>query len=253
MKTIGLIAAMAQESSALLRGMRGWEKAMLGGVSCHRLSIREKDYWLVTSGVGMKRAMQAARLLVEQAHAQAIVSFGIAGAVYADLEIGDVVAASQACLLDGNVPGQFQPLAQLSTAAWEAAAQALQARGRRLLQGTTVTTSGSQVERLPESIPTPVLEMETAGILQVAAGAGIPLLSLRAISDGPRAPIPFDLAAVYDSQYRYRIGRMLGMILRKPRILLQMGQLIRNSNLAAENAALALAAVLGQDSLIVVP
>jgi len=44
----------------------------------------------------------------------------------------------------------------------------------------------------------PVLEMETTGIMSAAAEKSIPVLSLRAISDGPRAPIPFDLETMMD-------------------------------------------------------
>ena len=53
----------------------------------------------------------------------------------------------------------------------------------------------------------PILEMETAGIAQVAAENGIPLLSIRAISDGPRAPIPFNLGEMMDEDANLRAGR----------------------------------------------
>ena len=58
--------------------------------------------------------------------------------------------------------------------------------------------------------------METTGIAQVAAEKGMPLLSLRAVSDGTRSPIPFDLEAMMDEEDNLRIGKMIKMALRQP-------------------------------------
>jgi nucleoside phosphorylase len=178
---------------------------------------------------------------------QALVSFGIAGAVELDLEIGDVVAAESVCLLDQGVLGPLSPLANWSDAAQEAIVQALAKRDARLFAGTAVTTRGSQFEGYqPGEISHPILEMETTGIVQVAVEKGIPLFSLRAISDGPRAPLPFDLGEMMDDDANLRVGKMLKFLLRHPGLVLQTPQLIRNTRIAADNAAIALVAALGQ-------
>jgi hypothetical protein len=90
--------------------------------------------------------------------------------------------------------------------------------------------------------------METAGIARVAAEGGIPLLSLRAVSDGPQAPIPFDLEAVTDEDSNLQVGKLIRMALRQPRIILRSMRLIRNVESAAENAAIALVAALSLPS-----
>ena len=74
------------------------------------------------------------------------------------------------------------------------------------------------------------------GIAQVAAEKGIPFLSLRAISDGPRAPIPFNLGEVMDENANLHVVRMLKAIARRPGTVLQFGRLSRNSRIAADNA-----------------
>ncbi|MBE3040766.1 MAG: hypothetical protein IMZ62_18370, partial [Chloroflexi bacterium] len=182
------------------------------------------------------------------------VSFGIAGAVNDDLHIGDVVVAGNTCLFDKGLPGQLQSLASLSEAAWNAAAQVLQPEGARLVPGTAITTRGSQVvlQQL-EEMPHPVLEMETAGIAQVAAEMGIPLVSIRSVSDGPQSPIPFDLEAILDEKYNLRIGKLLTMVLRHPQIIFQSRQMIQNSRKAAHHAARALVAALSQPSPVISP
>jgi hypothetical protein len=92
----------------------------------------------------------------------------------------------------------------------------------------------------------PVLEMETVGIAQVAAERDIPLLSVRAISDGPHSPIPFNLEEVMDENYNLRIGEIIKTIIGCPKLISQLFRMGRNTAIAAENAAIAMIAVLNQ-------
>lgn len=254
METIGLIAAMPQESEALLRCIKEWKRIVLGPFRGVRFQLMDRNCLLVTSGMGLKRAMVATRTLLAGSSPHLLVSFGIAGAVNDDLHIGDVVVAGNTCLLDKGLPGQFQSLASLSEAAWNAAAQVLQPEGARLVPGTAITTRGSQVvlQQL-EEMPHPVLEMETAGIAQVAAEMGIPLVSIRSVSDGPQSPIPFDLEAILDEKYNLRIGKLLTMVLRHPQIIFQSRQMMQNSRKAADHAARALVAALSQPDPVISP
>jgi adenosylhomocysteine nucleosidase len=254
METIGLIAAMTQESEALLRCVKPWKRVAVGPLRGNSFVLTRQNCVLVTSGMGVRRASEAARNLVELNSPQMLISFGIAGAVEADLEIGDVVLAEAVCSLDQGVPGSLMPLEPWPDAARKAAAEVLVTRGRQLFTGTAVTTGGSQVmqSQLGE-MRHPILEMETAGIAQVAAEKGIPLLSLRAISDGPRAPIPFDLGEIMDEDANLQAGRLLGAIARNPRIIFQSRQMMRNTKIAANNAAAALVAALRQQSSIADP
>ena len=251
MDSVGLIAAMPQESAALLRCIKGGERVQLGAYRGWHFQLLDRDCLMLQSGMGLQRATDATRFLLTQVHPQFLVSFGIAGAVNPDLNIGDGIVAAISCLLDKGLPGQFQPLASLSTAAWNAAAQALQGLGAHLFSGTAITTRGSQVIQ-PQlgALPHPILEMETAGIARVAAENGIPLLSIRSISDGPRSPIPFDLEAVLDEQDNLRLGKLLMMVIRRPWMILQTRRMTQNSRKAADFAAVALVAAFRQPSPI---
>jgi nucleoside phosphorylase len=120
-----------------------------------------------------------------------------------------------------------------------------------LFKGTTITTHGSQVILQQNAgIPHPVLEMETAGIAGVAAEAGIPLVSIRSISDNPQSPIPIDLEAAMDENDNLQIGRLVTMALRNPVIIFQSRKMIKNSRIAADHAALAVKTLLGEHSII---
>jgi nucleoside phosphorylase len=247
METVGLIAAMTQESDAFLRYIKGWRRIAMGSFNGSCFDLFGRTCLLVTSGMGVRRASEAARNLVEVYSPRVLISFGIAGAVEADLQIGDVITAEAVCQLEQGVPGPLLPLASWPEAAREAAVQALSRRGARLLSGTAVTTGGSQdIEYQLGQMIHPILEMETAGIAQVAVERGIPLFSLRAISDGPREPIPFDLGEMMDEDANLRVGRLLKTIARNPRIVSKFSRLIRNNRIAADNAAFALMAALSQ-------
>jgi adenosylhomocysteine nucleosidase len=254
MDTIGLIAAMPQESEALLRCVKEWKRTTLGPFREIRIQIMDRNCMLVTTGMGLTRAMQGTRALLAATSPNLLISFGIAGAINADLRIGDVIVARNTCLLDQGLRGPFWPLASFSEEAWKAAVKALQADGARLMAGTAITTRGSQVflEPLAE-LPHPILEMETAGIAQVAAEQGIPLISIRSISDGPQAPIPFDLEAILDEKYNLRMGKMLSMVLRNPAIIFKFRQMRQNSRQAADHAVKVLVAALSQPSPVISP
>src|SRR5512135_1368047 len=160
-ETIGLIAAIPQESKALLRCLKEWEHTSLGRFQGIRFRLMDRDCLLVTSGMGVKRAMDSTRTLLAATSPHLLVSFGIAGAVKDDLHIGDVVVAKSSWLLDKGRLSMSRPLSSLSKAAWNAAIQVLQPDGARLVVGTAITTRGSQVlMQSLEDMAHPILEME---------------------------------------------------------------------------------------------
>lgn len=251
MLTVGLVAAMPQESKALLKQVARWKPHRIGRFRAYRFAISQWDCWLIESGMGVACAEEATRVLLKEVAPKFLVSFGIAGAVEAKLQIGDVVAAEGTCMLLGNKLTAVQPLAIVTQPARKAVSAALKKEGGRLWLGTAITTRGSQLTGMRTGITEhPVLEMETAGILRAAHANGIPLVVLRSISDGPAAPIPFDIESMMDENYNLRIGRILGVILRHPKILRQALQMGKNSEIAARNAAIAVKALLSLQSPI---
>ena len=144
METIGLVAAMTQERDALLRHVSGVETIRLGSARCHKFKISGQECVLITSGMGIRRAGLAAQMMVEAGTPRLFISFGIAGAVEPELEIGDVVAATAFCQLQRDGLSQFQNLAILPDQSRQDITRALAQRGARFFMGTAVSTSGSQ-------------------------------------------------------------------------------------------------------------
>ncbi len=104
METIGLIAAMQTESAALLRCSKIWKRISVGPYRGYQSQLYDRNCVLITSGMGLKRASAATRILVDQIHPQLLISFGIAGAANRNLQIGDVVVAKSVYLLVNGLP-----------------------------------------------------------------------------------------------------------------------------------------------------
>jgi nucleoside phosphorylase len=94
METIGLIAAMHSESNALLQLIKRWKRFSVGPFRGVRFILLDREYHLVTTGMGLKRSIEATRSLIAKSRPSLLISFGIAGAVNNDLHIGDVVNAN---------------------------------------------------------------------------------------------------------------------------------------------------------------
>jgi len=245
MQKAGLIVAMRREGRPLLRHVGRRSRRMMAGRACWRFELSGIDCVLVHCGIGLERAKAAAASLIEAESPALIISFGVAGGAEESLQAGDVVAAENVILHEGGPSASPLPLSPLSPAEFSAAARAVSARGSALYRGTVITTRGSQVAPgQAADLVHPVLDMETYGIAQEAARRGIPLLSLRALSDSVREPLPFDLAALSDADHTFHPGRLLAQLIAHPGILPRLSKLRRNTRRAEENAAIAVMAVL---------
>jgi len=95
----------------------------------------------------------------------------------------------------------------------------------------------------------PVLDMETWAIALVAAREKIPLLAIRAISDAADEELGFNISEFTDSGMTIRIHKILGTIIRKPRIIPQLLRLAGNSRIAGRNLAAAIRELLAKDTV----
>jgi len=240
---IGLIAAIREEIRPFLRLVRSFERGTVGPFWSCRFVLGGAACILVESGMGRARGAAAAEALLAGARLRWVVSFGVAGAVRQDLEVGDVVEVKQSYVLERGTLGGRRPLHELPERARQAAASVLLSRGARLVPGTAITTGGEQAADTGAEIDNPVLEMETDAIAGACAARGIPLLGLRAISDSPREPLPFDLKERLDEEQNIRIGALLGDIVRRPWILPRLVRSAGNARRASENLAAALYAL----------
>lgn len=79
MEYLGLMAAIPQERDALIRRIGHWERVSQGSFHGIRFERSGKTCLLVTSGMGARRAGEAARNLLAIYAPRILISFGIAG------------------------------------------------------------------------------------------------------------------------------------------------------------------------------
>ena len=251
MNAVAFIAAMELEIRPFLRRIGPHRRDRVGRFTRFRFELFGQECILIQTGVGIARATEAARALLSTRRPGLVVSFGIAGAPQEGLEIGDLVVARNVRLLKAGILGPVRSLASLSDGAYRAVKKALLPTGARVSHGSVITTWGEQPSASHGMrgmrMEAPVLEMETAGIAEVCAEKGIPLISLRAISDSVREPLPFALPDFLDDRQHLMIGKLGVAVLGRPTLLPALLRLSTNARRAADNAAAAaLAAIMEQ-------
>ena len=234
MVTIGIVVAMPMEARPLLRLIGSHRAGRLGTFRTCAFEAGPFRCVLVLSGMGLRPATKAARSLMEAENPHVIVSFGIPGALGEGLAVGDIVAGEQCRMWENGSLSDAYPLASLPEAVHHAASCAAEARGVHYLRGTVVTVRG--IQSIPLALEeAAVVEMETAGVAQAAAERGIPLVSIRAVSNTPEEPILFEMGG--GEEFHIKPFVLLGAILRDPPIIRPLLRLKRNSELAARNLA----------------
>lgn len=241
MKTlrIGLIAAMPEEVTPLLRKMGVSEINDNSRQPVIRFSQSGHDIWLIISGMGSANASTATRTLINNCAPDSIVSLGFAGSLSPKLHVGDIVLAERILLLhDGQFSEQQTVRADMP-----------ENIGIVTIPATFVTTGEvmSKKElftRLPDRLSTAVVEMETAAVAQIASAEHIPLLAIRAISDGFDEELAFTLDEFCDKEMHLQRWRVLLKVAKNPSIIPQLIKLSRNLKIASEALAAAVSGFL---------
>jgi adenosylhomocysteine nucleosidase len=236
-----LMAALPQEVRPFLRrmqakarrglGLPAWEWAAGAGLA-------------VLSGMGGAVARRAGEMLVRRCRPGLLVSLGFGGALAHGLAMGDLVLGETfwyydpdtAALKAGPRPVPPRPLPRLR--------RALEAAGLTAATGSLVTTSriiskGRHGGSLA-GLPTPVLDLETGGLAEVAAARDLPFLSLRAITDAAGEEIPGFLHQAGSRETNAGVGAALRWLTADPKRATDLVKLWSRSRRAARALAAAM-------------
>ena len=175
------------------------------------------------------RARDGARRLLAEG-ARALVSFGIAGGLDPALRPGDLVLAEQIHSAEGETFACDPDL----HARWEAEARAagLRHSGGILLGSARPITSVAEKWDLHESSGAVAVDMESAAVARVAAGAGIPVLAVRAIADPAERTLPATAVGSIGPDGEPRLGSVLLGLCRRPWEIPALLQLRRDRDAA---------------------
>lgn len=220
---IGILAALPGELRPLVRGWQRMPAARGSGISIWQRGRNvhggEDEVIAVCAGMGApaaRRAFVAAEFL---GSLDVVLSVGWAGALTEGYEPGQCFQASE--VIDAQTGERFGLT-----------------RGERKLRVVTTVRVADAAEkrRLAATYGAVLVDMEAAVVARLAQMRGIPIVCLKAVSDGVEAVLP-DLNPFIDISGRMRIVPFLAHVALRPGYWRALGQLGRNSAAGAKALA----------------
>jgi adenosylhomocysteine nucleosidase len=196
-----VLTAIPEEIAAFGTHLVETGREMVAGIAIHHGRLDGRAVVLAQSGVGKVNAALAATILFDRCGCGGIIFSGVAGGVDPNLDVGDLVIATQVIQHDygamiqgalevyraGSLPfPEFrgEVAIQANLALIKAARAALaDAHFGTILTGDYYLGCGQTRERLFSSFGGKAVDMESAAVAQVAEAFGAPWLIIRALSD----------------------------------------------------------------------
>jgi adenosylhomocysteine nucleosidase len=181
-------------------------------VSC--LPHNQPDLMIVCAGASPARAEVLSGQLIDQG-CRALLSFGIAGALSPDLQVGDIIVSTAAI----DVTGMTLPSAEN----WRLrVCDGLPKADGRVRQGLvygseTEVSSAQEKSGIFRETGALCVDMETHRMARVAAARAVPFLAIRVISDDADRSIPSAARGVIGADGKPQLLRVIGRLLRDPR------------------------------------
>jgi adenosylhomocysteine nucleosidase len=191
------------------------------------------DMIAVQSGVGYQRAAAATRLLVHRYTPQALVSFGFAGGLLPEIAPGTLIVGAQLVqegrLLDTPLEADHELVGQFVTAA---CGESLPVRPGRLITVHHLVADSPSKTELARRSGACAVDMETAGVVEVAQAAGVAWVAVRAVVDTADEELPVACLRTLRADGRVAPGSLLSVLWRSPRLaqhFLWMGRRTRTA------------------------
>lgn len=197
MKRIGLVAAMASETEHLLEKL-GTKIAsrIICGFLCITYTIDGKTIYLVNSGVGEINSSAATMLLISRFDVQAVINFGVAGALKKGVKVGDLLIGRDIVHYDFDIsvftgrskaayPDSKTPFILCDAALADLADKANGAMLQRvrIASGDKFIAATEFKNEIIREFDADICEMESAGIIRTSDRAGVPSLFIKTVSD----------------------------------------------------------------------
>ena len=231
MTNIAVTFALPAESSEFLRRLGNRSRVDRNGLKIVQGTIDHRSIEVLHTGVGEKTCKQHIAKFLENHQFDLLISAGFAGSLNHELQANDLLLARNFLTLD---PEQAQ--SSLSNVSIFAA---------NMLTVPALVDSSEERERIARESGASAVDMETEFIARACATHGIPLLSLRVITDTPQEPLPAPPSVLFDiQQQRTHIATFAKFFLGHPtRIvgLVQFARRIARSRTILTNALVEIA------------
>lgn len=197
---IGIIGAMEEEVRTLIDSMDEKEVYTQAAMTFYKGILNKKQVVVVQSGIGKVNMAVCTQILVDKFQIDAVINTGIAGGLYKDLKVGDIVISSDALQHDmdavafGYEPGMIPRMETSIFTADQKLIREAQETCRevnpeigcfvgRVVSGDQFISNNEKKHFLIDQFGGYCAEMEGAAMAQAAYLNQIPFVILRAISD----------------------------------------------------------------------
>jgi|SRR5437016_574492 len=183
---IAITFALPAESSEFLSRLDTKSRFDRNGIRTIRGTIDDREVEVMHTGVGEKVCRERLRKFVDDQKFEFLVSAGFAGSLNHELRVNDLLVAKNFSTVDLKH-------AQLSLSN-------VSVHAANVLTVPALIDSSEERERIARESGASAVDMETEFIARACAAHGIPLLSLRVITDTPNQPFPAPSSVLFDIQ-----------------------------------------------------
>lgn len=196
---IGIIGAMEEEVSSLMKEMVIQDKVEKCGMEFNEGELQGKQVVVVKSGIGKVNAAVCTQVLVDDFKVNSVINVGVAGGINKDIFPGDVVISSNLVQHDmdttafGDKMGQIPRLETFDFRCDEKLVENAKTACKditkhnvfvgRIVSGDQFIASVEKIKWLEQEFDAMACEMEGASIAQVCYLNNVPFIVIRSISD----------------------------------------------------------------------
>jgi len=211
---IAVTFALSAESSDFLRRLRNQSRTDRTGIRTIRGTIDDRTVAVLHTGVGEKVCRQRVANFLRGQQFDLLISAGFAGALNDQLQVGDLLLAKNFSTVELTEVGSSFSRLPIHEA--------------DLLTVRALIDSSDERNEIARTSGAAAVDMETEFIARACAEHGIPLLSLRVITDTPREPFPAPPNVLFDiGQQRSRFLTLATFFLAQPNRVPRLVQFAR--------------------------
>lgn len=200
MHNIGIIGAMEEEIALLQQKSNIISEQKIIGLTFYKGTFHNKNIVLVKSGIGKVNAALCTQILIDRFDVDCVINVGVAGAVYKQLSIGDIVISEDAVQHDmdtsvfgdpiGIIPRMEESYFKADKTLIDLAKKCsttLTSKARvftgRIASGDQFISTPQGKQKIWQTVQGYCAEMEGAAIAHACYVNHIPFVIIRSISD----------------------------------------------------------------------
>ncbi|HVA81083.1 MAG TPA: hypothetical protein VNF29_09165 [Candidatus Binataceae bacterium] len=213
-----------------------------------RAQLGATEIVAVATGIGMERAQAAARRALDlYPDVDLVLGTGVAGALSSGLVAGDLVVADRILTDRGDgAAGAAEQVAAIDPATLSELGRYLRTAGVAYSTGAILTThhvltTGSDKRAAKERTGAIAVDMETAAIAAETHARGLRFAAIRAVMDGVDEEVVG--ARMADQNGDVRPLQATGFLIRNPGVVIRLPRMMLNLGRAARSLAIALEAI----------